>query len=114
MAKKRPVYKIIFHNQGSVYELHARKVVTGSMYAFVEVAEIIFGERSRLVVDPSEERLKAEFGGVTRTYIPLHAVIRIDEVAREGVNKIHPASGEGAQAGNVAAFPAPPAPPFKE
>ena len=35
-----------------------------------------------------EEKLKAEFSGVKRTFVPLHAVVRIDEVEREGVNKI--------------------------
>ncbi len=52
------------------------------MYAFVEVADIMFGERSQLVVDPSDEKLKSEFAGVKRTYIPLHAVVRIDEVGK--------------------------------
>lgn len=58
------------------------------MLAFIEVADIIFGEKSKLVVDPTEERLKAEFSQVSRTYIPLHSVVRIDEVEKEGVNKI--------------------------
>ena len=61
-TKKRPVYKIQFHNQGKLYELYAREVTQSMMYAFVEVADIIFGEKSQLVVDPSEERLKQEFG----------------------------------------------------
>jgi hypothetical protein len=56
------------------------------------------------VVDPSEEKLKTEFADVSRTYIPLQAVIRIDEVAREGANKI--ISGDGAAA-NVSPFPVP-------
>ena len=56
------------------------------------------------VVDPSEERLKSEFADVKRTYIPLQAVIRIDEVARGGTNKI--ISGDGS-APNIAPFPTP-------
>lgn len=113
MPKKKPIYKILFHNQGNLYELYAREVGQGGLYAFVEVADIIFGERAKLVVDPAEERLKAEFSGVTRTYIPLHAVVRIDEVAKEGVNKILPGSeGEG-KSSNVTSFPLPPAPPMK-
>jgi hypothetical protein len=73
------------------------------MYAFVEVGEITFGERSKLVVDPSDEKLKSEFAGVKRTYIPLHAIVRIDEVEKEGQAKIHP-GGEG-KGGNVSPFP---------
>ena len=86
--KDSKIYRISFYNQGSIYELHARVVHQSAMFAFVEIEGIIFGERSSVVVDPSEEKLKSEFAGVTRTYIPLQAVIRIDEVEREGANKI--------------------------
>ena len=105
MSKKKNVYKIQFHNQGKLYELYAREVSQSHMYAFIEVADIIFGEKSKLVVDPSEERLKQEFSAVNRTYIPLHAVVRIDEVEKEGVNKIIDSEGG---AGNVSPFPMPP------
>lgn len=98
------IYRISFYNQGDIYELHARKVCQSDMYAFVEVEDIIFGERSSVVVDPSEERLKAEFAGVTRTHIPLQAVIRIDEVEREGTNKIIPSDSPE---GKVTPFPSP-------
>ena len=77
------------------------------MYAFVEVAGIIFGEKSKLVVDPSEERLKQEFGSVKRTYIPLHSVVRIDEVDKEGINRIID-TVKDRDSGNVASFPLPP------
>jgi hypothetical protein len=84
----RPLYKIIFHNQGKVYEIYARGVHQGSMLGFVEVEKIVFGKRSSVVVDPSEEGLKSEFANVARTYIPLHAIVRIDEVSRQGTAKI--------------------------
>ena len=109
MEKKKSIYKIQFHNQGKLYELYAREVMQSHMYAFVEIADIIFGEKSQLVVDPSEERLKQEFSAVNRTYIPLHAIVRIDEVQKEGVNKII----ESKDSGNVAPFPMPPVQPHK-
>ena len=102
--KDRKVYRISFYNQGDIYELHAREVHQSNMYAFVEIKDIIFGERSSIVVDPSEEKLKSEFEGVRRTYIPLQAVIRIDEVEREGSNKIIAADGN---TGKVTPFPPP-------
>ena len=111
MAKKS-IFRIIFHNQGNIYELYAHEVSQGGMYAFVEVGDIIFGERSKLVVDPSDEKLKAEFSGVKRTYIPLHAVVRIDEVEKEGQAKILP--GDESKGGNVAPFPMPFKPPAAE
>jgi hypothetical protein len=67
----KPVYKIIFHNQGKIYELHARHVSQGNMYAFVEIEDIIFNEHTELVVDPAEEKLKDEFAGVKKTYVPM-------------------------------------------
>ena len=87
--KAKPLFRILFHNQGAVYELYARKVTQSDLYAFITVEHILFGERSNVLVDPSEERLKTEFQGVDRTHIPLGAVIRVDEVSREGTSKIH-------------------------
>ncbi|MDD9874713.1 MAG: DUF1820 family protein [Gammaproteobacteria bacterium] len=112
MAKgKRPaarIYKIQFQSQGERYELYAREVSQSNMYAFIEVAGILFGEKSKWVVDPSEERLKAEFGQVNRTYIPLHSVVRIDEVEKEGVGKIIDKPAAGKSDDKIAPFPMPP------
>ena len=88
MPPKKKVYRITFTNQGKVYELYARNVSQGDLYGFVMVEDILFGERSSIVVDPGEEQLKLEFKGVNRTMIPYHAVQRIDEVAREGAGKV--------------------------
>ena len=63
--------------------------------------ELVFGERSGVLVDPSEEKLKAEFEGVKRSYLPMHAIVRIDEVTKEGVGKITEAKG------NISPFPMP-------
>ncbi|MBD3648750.1 MAG: DUF1820 family protein [Pseudomonadales bacterium] len=97
-----PIYKVIFFNQGQIYEVYAREIYQSDLYGFIEVEELLFGERSPLVVDPSEERLKSEFEGVNRTYIPMHAVVRIDEVSKEGVGKI-----TEAKSGNISPFPVP-------
>jgi hypothetical protein len=96
------IFKVIFHNQGKVYEVYARKVGHGSLFGFVEVEELIFGEKSAVVVDPSEEKIQAEFAGVKRTYLPMHSVIRIDEVRKSGVSKVSSVEGS-----NVTQFPFP-------
>ena len=101
MATK-PLYKVIFMNQGKVYEIYARSVGHGALFGFVEVEELVFGSRSSVVVDPSEEKIKTEFEGVKRTYLPMHAVMRIDEVDKEGASKISKLEG-----GNIAQFPVP-------
>ena len=107
-TSQKRIYKVQFHNNGQLYELYAHEVSQSNMYAFVEIADIIFGEKSNLLVDPSEEKLKAEFGQVKRTYIPMQAIIRIDEVEKEGINKIVEQSGSGSAEGNVSSFPLPP------
>ncbi|MEJ2455510.1 MAG: DUF1820 family protein [Candidatus Thiodiazotropha sp.] len=97
------IFKIVFLNQGKVYEIFAQTVRQGELYGFVEVENLIFQEHSTLVVDPSAERLKEEFSGVHRTRIPIHAVIRIDEVEKDehGPGKITEIDG----ASNITPFP---------
>lgn len=89
-------------SQGNLYEIYARSVSQGALFGFIEVEKLVFGERSSVVVDPSEERIKSEFSSVKRTYIPMHAIVRIDEVEKQGVSKISSVEG-----GNVAQFPMP-------
>ena len=96
------IFKVIFLSQGKVFEIYARKVGHGQMFGFIEVEELIFGEKSSVLVDPAEEKIQTEFAGVKRTYLPLHSVIRIDEVRKSGVSKISPVEGS-----NVAQFPFP-------
>jgi len=101
MAKKR-IYKVTFMNQGKLYEVYASNVGGSNMLGFVEVSGLLFGERSSLVLDPSEESLKSEFRDVKTTYIPMHSVIRIDEVEKQGQAKITEVKVE---AGSVTPFP---------
>ena len=101
MSEKK-LYKVIFMSQGQVYEIYARQVGHGEMFGFIEVEELVFGERTTVVVDPSEEKIKSEFDNVRRTYLPMHSIVRIDEVDRHGVSKVSKLEG-----GNVAQFPMP-------
>ena len=55
---------------------------------FIEIEEFIFGERTQVIVDPAEEKLKSEFTSVKRSFIPMHSIVRIDEVEKEGKVKI--------------------------
>ena len=98
------LYKVSFYNQGQVYEVYARHVSQGGLYGFIEVEELVFGEKTQIVVDPSEERLEREFEGVKRFHIPMHAVVRIDEVEKRGTSRITPPPDEG---GKIATFPMP-------
>ncbi|MCH7822312.1 MAG: DUF1820 family protein [Proteobacteria bacterium] len=101
MSKKK-LYRVVFMSQGQVYEIYARKVGQGDLFGFVEVEQLVFGERTTVVVDPSEEKIKTEFEHVTRTYLPMHSIIRIDEVDKQGASKISKFEGS-----NIAQFPMP-------
>jgi len=96
------IFKVVFANQGKVYEIYAKKVSHGTLWGFVEVEELIFGEKTSVVVDPSEERVKNEFEGVKRTYLPMHSILRIDEVRKQGISKI-----TAVDSSNITPFPTP-------
>lgn len=100
MATPR-VYRITFMSQGKVYELYAKSVGSAEMFGFVEVSHLLWSQKSSVVIDPSEESLKHEFAGVKRFYVPLHSVIRIDEVDHEGTSKIVATGASG----SVSPFP---------
>ncbi len=98
------IFRITFHNNGKLYLLHAQQVSQSDIYGFVEVRGLMFGEHTALVIDPAEERLKDEFVGVERIMVPMHAVVRIDQVNRQGENKILEIDGVST---NVTPFPLP-------
>lgn len=103
MAK--PIYRVVFWNQNQIYELYVNQIFQSDLYGFIEIEEYQFGERSEIVVDPGEEKLKNEFNGVSRSYIPMHSIIRIDEMEKQdGLGKITEVKG-----GNVTPlqFPSP-------
>lgn len=116
MAEKptaEPIYRVIFNNQGEVYELYTRYIFQSEMYGFVEVEELLFDE-SQLSKTSDEadddtdakknlEKLKTEFTGVKRSFIPLPSIIRIDEMEQAGVVKVTPSNDD--PKGNVRHFP---------
>lgn len=98
MGNSAEIYKIAFLNKGKVYEVFVKQVYQSDLYGFIEIEDYVFDERSQVVVDPGEEKLKSEFSGVKRSFIPIQAVIRIDEVEKSGISKI--SNGD-----NVSPFP---------
>ena len=92
--KSKSVYKIIFMQLGEVYEVFAKQIFQSDMYGFIEVGNYIFNKDKQLVVDPSSEKLKNEFSDVQRSYIPMNAIIRIDEVKETGEAKIKESKGQ--------------------
>lgn len=101
MASSR-IYRITFVSQGRVYELYAKSVGSADLFGFVEVSNLLWSQKSSVVIDPSEDSLKHEFEGVKRFFVPMHSVVRIDEVDHEGTSKIVGTTGQG---GSVSPFP---------
>ena len=97
---KKEIFRIQFYSQNKIYEIYATSFMESEVFGFIEIEDMLFNTKSQVVVDPSEEKLKAEFADVKRLYIPMHSIIRIDEVKKQGIPKIY-AAGES----NVAAFP---------
>lgn len=96
------VYRVHFQNQGQIYEVYARSIYQSELYGFVEIEDYTFSNKSQLVIDPSEEKLRNEFEGVKRSFVPMHAIVRIDEVEKQGVAKITSSDGS-----TVTPFPMP-------
>lgn len=91
----KPLYKISFLNHGKVYELYARHVAASGIWGFTEVGELVFDVHNGVVVDPTEERLRDEFGNTRVLHLPMHSVLRVEEVERKGQSAIRDAeSGE--------------------
>lgn len=88
MQEKERIYRIIFSHEEKTYEIYVKYISEESLMGFIEIEEFIFTEPTSLVVDPSEEKLKVEFHGVKRSYIPIHRILRIDEMEKQGTAKI--------------------------
>ena len=102
MSKKSdPVYRVQFISNGERYDVFVRHISQAGMFGFIEIGEFIWDQQSSLVVDPSHEKLKDEFSDVARTFVPMHNVLRIDEVKKQGCAKITALSDK------VTAFPGP-------
>jgi hypothetical protein len=104
----RKLYKITFNNAGRLYELYARRVASSELWGFVEVAELEFDRNTGVVVDPSEERLREEFGATRRLHLPMQCIVRVEEVEHRGVARIRDVAVGDAV---VTPFPLPGKPP---
>lgn len=92
----RKLYRVRFLNEGRIFELYAREVGQGLLFGFVEIADLVWGSKSEVIIDPGEQELRNEFAGVERLHVPMHAMVRIDEVDKGGSAKIIPLPGGAA------------------
>src|SRR3546814_16508769 len=80
----KPLYKIVFHNHGKVYELYARRVAASAIWGFTEVGELVFDVHDGVVVDPPEESLSEAFGNTRALHLPMQSIVRVEEVEQKG------------------------------
>jgi hypothetical protein len=103
MADKK-LYKIIFLNNGKVYELFSEGVTSSGLWGFIEVSDLVFDTAEGLVVDPTEEKMREEFNDARVLHLPIQSVLRVEEVEQRGQCLIRDReSGE-----KVTPFPIPP------
>lgn len=86
------LYKVTFLNHGRVYELYARRVSSGALWGFTEVADLVFDVNTGVVVDPTEERLREEFGNTRVLHLPMQSIVRVEEVEKKGQSAIRDAA----------------------
>lgn len=78
------LYKIIFLNNGKVYELFSEGVTTSGLWGFIEVSDLVFDTADGLVVDPTEEKMRQEFEDARVLHLPIQSVLRVEEVDKRG------------------------------
>lgn len=79
----KKLYKVLFFNQGKIYEIFAKNVQQSNLFGFLEIEDLVFGEKSQVLLDPSEDALKKEFQNTKRLHIPIHSILRVEEIDKE-------------------------------
>lgn len=96
MAAIDYIYRVIFKQDDQRCQLYAQYICEESLMGFLEVESLIFSpDSSSLIVDVKQEELKQQYKGVKRTYIPMHTVIRVDEIKASECQLLANASSVG-------------------
>lgn len=78
------LFRIAFHNNGKVYELYCEAVSSSNLWGFLEITGLVFGEGEGMVIDPTEEKMRDEFEGVEVLHLPMHSIVRVEQVEKKG------------------------------
>lgn len=71
-STERPIYRIVFAQHDDVQEIYAQYISEETLVGFIEADTLLEFNQGKNSVDIKEVR---------RCYIPLHNIIRIDEVS---------------------------------
>lgn len=78
------LYRVAFLNHGKVYELYCTGVTSSGLWGFVEISGMVFDDSDTMVIDPTEDKMRAEFEDVDVLHVPMHGVLRVEEVKNKG------------------------------
>ncbi len=76
------LYKVYFKWKEKDVELTARNLDMTHPY-FVSIKDIVFPEKERLIIDPSQDEVQKRFGNSNHIMIPFQTVTLIEEVDEE-------------------------------
>ncbi len=106
---RKKLYKVTFINAGRTLELYARHVASSSLWGFTEVGDLDFAQNESVVVDPNEEKLRDEFRNTKMLHLPMHCILRVEEVEKRVPVVIRDiAAGETFASDTIRPFPMPP------
>ncbi|MDI9347787.1 MAG: DUF1820 family protein [Methylacidiphilales bacterium] len=96
------IYRIKFKTEDSVYELFAHNFYQADLFGFVVIEGITFTEfQSDIIANPSEEKLREEFKFTEKLFLPLHSILRVEQVSNNGLARIVPMDSKKLQSGPV-------------
>ncbi len=108
--KSKKLYKVTFLSQGKTLELYARHVASSGLWGFTEVGDLVFDQQGEgVVIDPTEERLREEFGNTRVLHLPMQCIVRVEEVEKRTPPVIRDAAS-----GERVVTPFPIAPPVRK
>lgn len=93
MGEKNSTYfKVQFiDGKKELLTFYAKAVNPSSYIGLIEISDIMFMD-SDILINPEDEKIRKEFKGVKRTFLPLSSIIRIDEIeeVKSSVLKVIP------------------------
>lgn len=75
---EKPIYRILFVQLEEVKEIYAQYISEETLVGFIEADNLLDYDRANVLIDYNE---------VKRCYIPLHTILRIDEVNPQASQK---------------------------
>lgn len=84
------IYKVHFKWKEKEIALTARNLDMTHPY-FVSIKDLVFSDKNKLIIDPTEDEVRNRFGEVEHIMIPFQSVVFIEEFSdEEKMEKVRP------------------------